>query len=158
MLHLIVASAFASFLVTRAVIEPHQPANTIEFDLVSEQTNKAATNQSQSQKSQATNAANAQAGKTEGRPGARARSAQDNNALVMASLASLSDLKESFGFISNTASADSSAAFSPMHGSDPNSTLNSLGAGKYKDGLGNSGGVTISIGAGACLPGHGGNQ
>jgi len=153
-----VASLFASFLVTRAVVEPHHPANTIEFDLVSEPATKTVANQSETQKSQAASSASARAGKTEGRPGALARSAQNRNSLVMASLASLSDLKESFGFMANQASADSSAGFAPMHGTDPNSTLNSLGDGKYKDGLGSTGGVTISVGAGVCLPGHGGNQ
>ena len=154
MLHLIVASAFASFLVTRAVVEPHHLANTIEFDLVSEPATKTVANQSESQKSQAASSASAQAGKAEGLPGALARSAQNKNALVMASLASLSDLKESFGFISHQVAADSSSGFAPMHGTDPNSTLNSLGDGKYKDGLGSTGGVTISVGAGVCLPGN----
>jgi len=147
LLHVVVVAAIASFWATTVTMIPADQPTSIEFDLVAEQTPPAVAS-SQSAKAQS------QAGKAGGgERGQVTQSPKSREAVLMASLAGLTELKESLGFVSQPVASDSSSsAFAPMgSGSAPNTSLDALGK-KYgggSEGTG-GGGFTVSVG-GVCI-------
>jgi len=77
----------------------------------------------------------------------------NRDAVVMASLASLSKLTESFGFITHAVVSDSVGGFSPADGDIPGSEYDSFGR-KKGEGLGAGDGSGIRVSGGFCpIPG-----
>lgn len=138
--HLIIAAALSSFLVGSFYVQSHESANSLEFELLTERIEIRAA---------APKATAAQALETVGGSSGAEQSA------AMASLAGLSQLRESFNFIVHATTADSAVGFSPVEGKAP-------GTGFYGAAIGNGvgsgagGGIHVVIGGGGvCLPGPG---
>ncbi|MFQ5771493.1 MAG: hypothetical protein ACE5HX_13225 [bacterium] len=152
-LHLFGAVAVASFFVGHHLIAPVTDEITIEFDLVN------ATNTDiQKNKNNATNPLNTLS--SQNAPDSespKSKSSHINrNEVIMASLASLSELKESFNFITQQVSWDSLGTFSPIQSEAPD--IKSLTAGLNNgNGFGHKGRrIRITGGGGKCPPGDGG--
>jgi hypothetical protein len=82
----------------------------------------------------------------------------NKEAVMMASLATLSELKESFNFVLHQVSADSIGAFTPLQGKAPHPQLYADGA---EDGynFGYKSGIRVSVGSGGGnCPGGGGGD
>jgi|GEM_PF-3522426 len=78
----------------------------------------------------------------------------NRDAVVMASLASLSKLTESFGFITHAVAADSLGGFSPADGNIPGSEYDSFGRKKGEGrGAGDGSGIRVSGGGFCPIPG-----
>lgn len=141
LLHLLIGTAFASFLVGTYYVTPSHPEQSIEFDLIAETVKPTAADRLAGQVSDQT-AGGAQSNSATG----SAPQTIDKQAILMASLGSLSDLKESFKFVMQQVSSDS-LGLSPLHGQMPSTAFYGAGSGG-EDGSGHGG---ISIGV--CAPG-----
>lgn len=146
-LHLAVGTAIASFWVATVYVTPPEQETTIEFELVAEHTLSSSVKSADllSAQSAQTNSSGGQAAK-------QAHAWNKTEAIMLSSLASLSELRTSIGFLTQS-TADTVSGISPMLGSDPDIDLEALGA-KYGSGLGVGGGngVTVLVsGQGVCL-------
>lgn len=145
LLHFAIAVAAATFWVSVAYVKPPASEATIEFDLTSDPSTSKTRTENLAKASRQKNTRHRKSGE------ASASGNRSQKARVMASLADLSLLKTSFGFVQqDVAAADSAGGFTPMQGGDPAVEINSL-VQKYKNGRG-KGGVTLSVG-GACISG-----
>ncbi len=79
----------------------------------------------------------------------------NKQAVVMASLAQLSQLRESFRFVVQQVAADSLGTFRPLEGKVPSTEMFTSGADGYGFGS-RTGIITIGAGSGHCPPGGGG--
>ncbi len=140
-LHLIIGTAMASFFSGALFVKPPEDLDSIEFDLVTEKTNTPFSSQF---------AENSPSSESKGRAGNPAKNTMNRKAAVMASLASLSELREAFSFISQQVSSDSSAGFSPIQGKAPSIEFGFQNDDRF--GSGNGPRVLIS-GGGVCIPG-----
>ena len=150
-LHLLLGSALASYFMGTLYIHPAQQKQSIEFDLSTEKLSMTASNDLNGENAKAHGAANLESSEETGKSGNLMTGSMNREAVFMSSLASLSDLRESFRFIMQQVSADSLGGFSPVDGQAPGSEYNSLG---YKDGegLGYGHGAGIYVGGGLCAP------
>jgi len=140
-LHLIIGAAMASSFSGAFFVKPLEDLHSIEFDLVTEKTNTPFSGQFTD---------NSSSSESKGRAGNPAKSTMNRKAAVLASLASLSELRESFSFITQQVSSDSSAGFSPIQGKAPGIEFGF----KNEDGFGNGTGPRVLIsGGGVCIPG-----
>jgi len=151
LLHVVVVAAIASFWATTVAIVPDDQPASIEFDLVTEQTTPAVAS------SQSSVPASSEEGKAGGKGGAKAaQNPGSREAVLMASLAGLTELRESLGFTTEHTTPDSSSAFSAIGGSvAPNTDLDALGKkyGAGDEGTG-QGGFTVSVGGVCIRPGN----
>ncbi|MFQ5864399.1 MAG: hypothetical protein ACE5IW_04125 [bacterium] len=164
-LHIFIGMAFASFLAGKYYVEHVTDSASIEFDLVTEtdvkfenDNNKSnPTDQLLGQKLQdfQKNGFNGTESSAAGRESSSSKPNTRNEQVVLASLASLSDLRESFNFIMQQVAADSAAGFSPIHGEAPETEFYTAGS-NDGTGLGHGSGIRILIGGGGyCPPSHG---
>lgn len=145
LLHFMVAVAAATFWTNAVYVKPSASEATIEFDLTSDQSIPKSRNENLAKASAQKNTRSSKAG------GESAIGNRSQNAVVMASLADLSQLKTSFNFVQQSVvAADSSGGFTPMQGGGIGIEINFL-VEEYKNGRG-KGGVTLSVG-GACVSG-----
>ncbi len=161
-LHIFIAIAFASFLGGKYYAEHLTDTSSIEFELVTETDVESSQNSSSQLLGQAPNQLQKNGfNGTEESAGGRERAVSNRDAsrqaVVTASLASLSELRESFNFIMHQVAADSVAGFSPVQGEAPNTEF--YGAGTNDgNGIGSGSGIRIIIGGGLggyCPPSHG---
>lgn len=156
-LHLFIGMAFASFLAGKYYVEHITESSSIEFDLVTDtevkfQSNTYDSNLSDQpigqklQNELQTPGFNGSESSAAGRESSIAKNNNNNKAVVLASLASLSELKDSFNFIIQKVSADSLTGFSPIQGKLPETEFYT--AGFNGNGFGNDSGVSISLGGG----------
>lgn len=125
-LHVVVALAVAAFWVSSQISAEAHSANSIVLDLETVKSIQANTGQLQ-QAVDGYSLPNPDAAKTSGRASNPMRGNMNREAMVMASLASLSQLRETFTFVTQTVSTDSVGGFSPMHGDVPGSEYDSFG-------------------------------
>ncbi|RMD90659.1 MAG: hypothetical protein D6813_08835 [Calditrichaeota bacterium] len=156
-LHIFIAMAFASFLMQKYHPEG-SPLNTspLVFDL---QTDTKVKFESQNVNQDLDNLTdgfnqpnevvnNGFNGDAESAAGRASEALNSNNQdVVMASLASLSDLKDSFKFIMHQVSSDSLNGLNPIHGDMPDASYISTGNADGT-GAGDGSGVTITFGGG----------
>ncbi|MFQ5604397.1 MAG: hypothetical protein ACE5HS_14100 [bacterium] len=149
--HIVIGSALASFLIGTMIVQPADLSQTIEFDLTTEEVSSVKADQLNGQNSDQFGVSNSEASKQVGRASTLTKGNMNRETTVMASLASLSELKESFNFIMAQVTADSVGGFSPAEGKVPGSEYNSFGL-KNGDGFGAGHGAGIYIGGGLCAP------
>lgn len=137
-LHIAVALAVAAFWVSSKISAEAHSANSIVFDLETIKPSQANSGQLP-QAIDEFGLPNADAAKTSGQASNPMRGNMSRDAVVMASLASLSQLRETFAFVTQTVSTDSVGGFSPLHGNVPGSEYDSFGR-KKGEGLGNGSG------------------
>ncbi len=133
-LHVIAGAALASFFAQAFVIKQNSPS--IEFDLLSEHkdlpfpgpvANDAGFNENKSEAGKQTKS--------------QVENVLNRRAVVLASLANMSELSYTFGFVKQDATADSlSSSFLPVQGNAPASEYNSFGL-KNGEGYGGRGGI-----------------
>lgn len=163
LLHLFIAMAFASFLAGTYYIESiKEQEESIVFDLETETNIDFSSNSSNSNLSSQLDGKLAENSRLSGlesssSSGKGSPSAVVNNeSAVLASFASLTDLKESFSFVMQQVSADSLNGFSPVFGDAPDTKIFSAG---FNDGNGygngRGSGISISIGGGGHCPAGG---
>ncbi|MFQ5824471.1 MAG: hypothetical protein ACE5JB_10485 [bacterium] len=164
-LHIFIGMAFASFLAGKYYIEHVIESQSIVFDLATETEVKFQNNSNNSnltdkllgqklQKDFQTNGFNGTESSATGSESSISKHNTNRDAVVLASLASLSDLRESFNFIMQQVSADSLVGFSPIHGESPDTEFYTAGS-NNGTGIGNGSGIRILIGGGYCPPSHG---
>jgi hypothetical protein len=144
-LHLIVGTALASFFLQTVFVTPKE--TRVEFDLVADtiEIPDRIDNPILNSSGFSDNDPEA-AGQMVG----SVKTPLKRRAVVMASLASLSELSYTFGFVNQEAESDSiGGSFLPVLGNAPNSDYNSFGL-KKGEGFGRRGGILIS-GGGVCI-------
>ncbi len=143
-LHLAVGTAIASFWVATVYVNPPDQEATIEFELVAEHALSSTVNPADVLSSQSAQSSSG------GRATKLAHTKETAETIMMSSLASLSELRTSIGFLTQ-ATTDTVSGMSPMLGADPTVDLEALG-GKYGSGVGGGNGVTVLVsGQGVCL-------
>lgn len=164
-LHIFIAMAFASFLAGKYYIEHVTDSSSIEFELVTDSEVKFESNSNNSslrdqllgQKLQdfQKNGFNGTESSAAGSESSIAKNNTTRETVVMASLASLSELRQSFNFIMQQVSADSLSGFSPIQGEAPDTEFYTAGS-NDGTGFGHGSGIGIIIGGGGyCPPSHG---
>lgn len=146
-LHVFIGMALASFLIGKVVVEQQAETPGVVFDL---QTNPDVDLQRLQQKASSFEATVNQRNRPQqeskagsGRPSLKV----NKQAVLLSSLASLSELKDSFNFVMQSVSADSAKGFSPLYGNAPDTEAISAGFGKG-DGYGDGNGIRVSVGGG----------
>ncbi|MFQ5708679.1 MAG: hypothetical protein ACE5HO_14585 [bacterium] len=159
-LHIFILMAFASFFVGTHYIKPQIESATVVLDLQTERDvkdvklekniNNQTLSGSNSTKPADVEGFNGTAADAAGSPSSVAKRSTNQQAVVLSSLASLSDLKESFNFVMQKTSADTTNGFAPVQGNAPDTKFYTAGS-KNGQGFGNgNGGFSISIGGGHC--------
>ena len=137
-LHLLAGMAMAWFFVGTVVVTPPHTESSIELDLISRNANLNSVDQSDGQKlGKSSIAANKAHSST--------KNVLDKRAVLMASMADLSALKETFSFAMQQISSDSTG-FSPLHGKLPDTSFYGVGQ-ENQNGTGR-GGFTFGV----CAP------
>jgi hypothetical protein len=154
-LHIFIGMAFASFLAGKYYVERATDSTSIEFEFVTENDVKFQNNSTiRDQRLGQNNGFNGAESSAAGSESSPSMPNPKREAVVMASLASLSELRESFNFIMQQVSSDSSSGFSPAHGEAPETEFYAAGS---NDGTGIGNGIRVIIGGvgGYCPPSHG---
>ena len=144
-LHLIVGTALASFFSQAVFLTP--PETRVEFDLIADTIEIPDRIDNSKLNSAAFSDNDAESA---GQMAGAVKSPLKRRAVVLASLANLSDLSYTFGFVNQEVDSDSlGGSFLPVLGNAPTSDYNSFGL-KKGEGFGRRGGILIS-GGGVCI-------
>ncbi|RMD64063.1 hypothetical protein D6833_04885 [Candidatus Parcubacteria bacterium] len=149
-LHLLLGVAFATWFVGQTVVAHRPEESKLVFELASQpeiSVDKIVNSSAFANNQNAGNPAEAADGRASS---ATNEAAMSKEQIMMASLSSLSQLKDTFNFVFQQTSADSVGEFSPAHGDAPD--VESLAAGlRDGNGLGRgNGSIIISGGGGHC--------
>ncbi|NIR48183.1 hypothetical protein GWO43_06985 [candidate division KSB1 bacterium] len=154
-LHILAGTALAYFLSGTVYVVPPKESHSIEFDLITETVRSDLAGQVDGKNPQDLPAPGIES-KSNGGGSSSATNAANREAIVSASLASLSQLRESFNFVTQNVASDSASSLTPVHGRGPNSDVFGSGLGS-EAGYDNGSGIQVIFGGGGvCTPNHGG--
>lgn len=147
-LHLLLGMALAALWTGNQLATHSEGADEIVFELQTIK-EKQPFEGVQGQSSEEYGVPNQDAAKASGKASNPVRGNMNKSAVVMASLTALTDLRDSFSFVTHAVAADSLGGFSPIDGEVPGSEYDSFGR-KKGQGIG-AGGVRIYVsGGGVC--------
>ncbi|MFQ5649804.1 MAG: hypothetical protein ACE5IY_07670 [bacterium] len=153
LLHVFFGAALGSYWVGARVAQQARHADEIVFDLQTIKENPDLSGQQRAQASEEYGLPNREALEASGRASSVVKGNMNRDAVVTASLAALSDLRDSFTFITHAVAADSVGGFSPVNGDVPGSEYDSFGR-KKGEGVG-AGGVSVVVGGSGFCPSPG---
>ncbi len=150
-MHLVAATAIATFWAGTHLVEHANDNDEIVFELETITSEHNTSDNLSGKPADEFGSTNPDASRASGKASTPVKGNMNREAAVMASLASLTELTESFGFITHTVVSDSLGGFSPSDGRIPGSEYDSFGR-KKGEGIGAGDGTGVYIGGGGFCP------